>query len=128
MRVSTLAAVVAVLVASASVGATPPAEDPDRVITDASGREVSRIRTMPDGTTEISRVAWAGQTKHAVSTEVRDATGRIVHRKLERLDVQGRLTELRDVDVDARGHERGAQTRYTYDAKGTRREQTLPIE
>jgi hypothetical protein len=101
---------------------------PDRVMTDSAGREVSRVRALPDGTTETSRVTWAGQRKRSVLSERTDASGRIVHRTLERFDDKGRRSELRAVDVDIQGHERGSRKVFTYDQKGSPIEQTFPIE
>ena len=100
----------------------------DRVTTDRAGREVTRVRTLSDGRTETTHVTWEGERRQAVSSETTDANGRVVQRSLKRFDAKGRPSELRLVDVDDQGHERGWRKIYTYGPKGSPRERTFTIE
>jgi len=109
----------------ASVQAGP---NEDRVVTDSGGREVRRIRILADGRTETSQVTWTGARMKAVSSETKEAGGRVVRRSWKRFDERGRVSEVGAVEVDEHGHERGSRKIYTYSARGSRREQTLAIE
>lgn len=131
MKLSPLAPLLVFLASGSLARANPPAEPTsgqDRVTTDAAGRETSRVRTLPDGSTETVQMTWAGPLKRAVVSETRNASGQILHRRTERFDDKGRLSELRSVDVDAKGRERGSRKTYAYDAKGSPMEQAFPIE
>lgn len=114
------------IVAPARAAQAPPSAD--RVLVDASGREVLRTRTWPDGSTETSRLTWTGPVKRASVTERRDATGRLVHREQERFDDHGRLAERVAIDVDAAGHEQGWRKVYSYDPAGQAKERTAVIK
>jgi len=122
-----IAAVSVVLALGLGLGAATAESRPDRVLRDAAGREVERITEHPDGTAVISRTEWSERVRRTVLTETRQR-GRLIKRRLERFDDKGRLSAVRAVDVDAQGHERGSETTYSYDARGTRTERRVVIE
>jgi len=101
---------------------------PDEVTTDASGREISRVHSNADGSSQHTSTKYAeGQARTVVREEI-NPRSRVTQRVVEQYDSSGRLAQRKEVTVDATGREKGQRLSYRYDPDGRPRVTTEVIK
>src|SRR5512139_889469 len=102
----------------------------ERVTRDASGRVIARHTARPDGSGHRTSLQYRSDSAQAflVVDEDLDSRERVTARVEQHFGEDGKLVERVETRIDAAGNRAGTRTRYSYDAKGRRAEQALPLE
>ena len=104
------------------------ADGPDKVATDATGREISRIHANADGSSQRTLTKYGEDRAKTVVREGLNADDLVTERVVEQFDSLGRLAQRKQVTVDVDGRERGQLRSYTYLPDGHQRVTTETVK